>query len=231
MSQRFFIETAAFVGEVQLDGPEAHHIGHVMRLQSGEQITLFCGDGFESYARILQVQKKSVLCEVLERVEVNRETGYHLHLAVAFPRGDRGDFLLEKMVELGVSELTPLSTERSVVKAETWKPDKFHRAVIEASKQCGRNILMKVNPPIRWSEFLQLPSAFPKRIAHVGAASLTRWEGNALYAVGPEGGFSEKEVQLAIEHGWESISLGKTILRVETAALAIASRVSGNPFA
>ncbi len=224
---RFFIDEAPSLGEYLLEGPEAHHIGHVMRLQVGEVITLFCGDGFEHSAKILEVTKRAVRCEILESVRVNRERGYHLHLAVALPRGDRADFLIEKLVELGVAEFTPLSTERSVVKPETWKAEKFRRAVIEASKQCRRNVLMKVNTPIRWADFLKQPFSIPKFIAHVPEGiepPSTEWIGNALYAVGPEGGFATQEVEAALQNGWQAVSLGATILRVETAAIAIAAR-------
>lgn len=214
------------LGEYLIDGPEAHHLAHVLRLQVGESITLFSGDGYEHLAHILEVSKRTVRCQIVRSQLVNRERPYSLHLAVAMPKGDRGDFLIEKLVELGVAEFTPLITERSVVKPESWKGEKFRRAVIEASKQCRRNLLMKVHSPARWNEWVQTHFSVPKFVAHVVSEGMSRPPqlGNAIYAVGPEGGFSDKEIAAALQQGWQTVSLGPTILRVETAALAIAAQ-------
>ncbi|MCX7664215.1 MAG: 16S rRNA (uracil(1498)-N(3))-methyltransferase [Gemmataceae bacterium] len=223
---RFFVETPPTLGEYVIDGPEAHHLGHVLRLQVGESITLFSGDGYEHFAHILEVNKRTVRCQIVRSQLVNRERPYSLHLAVAMPKGDRGDFLIEKLVELGVAEFTPLITERSVVKPESCKAEKFRRAVIEASKQCRRNILMKVHPPARWHDWVQTNFSVPKFVAHVSSEGMPPPPrlGNAVYAVGPEGGFSDKEIAAALQQGWQALSLGPTILRVETAALAIAAQ-------
>jgi 16S rRNA (uracil1498-N3)-methyltransferase len=148
--------------------------------------------------------------------------GFPLHVASALPKGDRGDFLIEKLTELGATDFTPLVTERGVVKADESKADKLRRAVIEASKQCGRNVLMRVHAPARWADWCPRQSGL-RLIAHPGGAARGFRPGTgATVAIGPEGGFTEQEVELALANGWERVSLGPRILRVETAALAAA---------
>src|SRR5206468_1292162 len=120
-----------------------------------------------------------------------RELGFTLHIASALPKGDRGDFLIEKLTELGVTDFTPILTERSVVKADAAKAEKLRRAVIEASKQCGRNVLMRVHPPARWAEWCVRQTG-RRLIAHpLGERGITS-PGDAIVAVGPEGGFTEE---------------------------------------
>ncbi|MBO0700480.1 MAG: RNA methyltransferase, partial [Zavarzinella sp.] len=140
----------------------------------------------------------------------------------ALPKGDRGDFLIEKLTELGVTDFTPLVTERAVVKADDAKADKLRRAVIEASKQCGRNVLMRVHAPAEWSgwsarqtgrRFIANPAGGPVPGSLVDGVTV---------AIGPEGGFTRPELEAAVRTGWELLSLGPRILRVETAAVAVA---------
>src|SRR5262245_41300859 len=131
-------------------GPEAHHLAAVRRFTTGDVVTLFNGDGRECPARVVDVGKKHVMLHVTGVESPNRELGFPLHVASALPKGDRGDILIEKLTELGVTEFTPLITERGVVKSSAAKVDKLRRSVIEASKQCGRNVMMQVHPPAAW---------------------------------------------------------------------------------
>ena len=94
-------------------------------------------------------------CDVTGVATPDRELGFLLHVASALPKGDRGDFLIEKLTELGATDFTPLLTERGVVRADEAKADKLRRAVIEASKQCGRNVLLRVHPPARWLDWVR----------------------------------------------------------------------------
>jgi 16S rRNA (uracil1498-N3)-methyltransferase len=168
---------------------------------------------------------------VHDRSTPQRELGFELVVAAPIPKGDRAQFLIEKLTELGVTRFFPLRTTRSIINPRESKLERFERYVIEASKQCGRNVLMAIEPLAEWSEFCQrsdLPAE--RRLAHVGAtrAPVTT-TGDVVCAVGPEGGFTDIEVQSALDHGWQLVELGPRILRIETAALVIAALARFTP--
>jgi 16S rRNA (uracil1498-N3)-methyltransferase len=222
MADRFFTDQPLSPGEFVLDGAEAHHLAAVRRFEIGDAVTLFNGDGSEYPAEVLSAEKKQVVVMVRQRVEANRERPFPLVIASALPKGDRADFLVEKLVELGVAAFVPLVCERSVVVPKEFKFEKYRRAVVEASKQCGRNVLMEVRPPARFAEFVKMAVEGGKRILHttVTKADGPPSVGAITWLVGPEGGFTEAEVALALECGWHPASLGPRILRIETAAIA-----------
>jgi 16S rRNA (uracil1498-N3)-methyltransferase len=232
MSERFHVDADLSAGPFEITGPEAHHLATVCRLRPGDLLVLFNGRGEEYPARIGQVGKKSVVVEVLTVERPEREVGYRLEAAVPLPKGDRADFLIEKLTELGVTCFTPLQTARSVVHPRESKLDRLQRHVIEASKQCGRNVLMRIGELSRWSEFCRrqdLPGR--KVLAHLGRQALSQVlpQGagrDVVLAVGPEGGWSDEEVKLGQDAGWQVVSLGPRTLRVETAAVVLADRVA-----
>jgi 16S rRNA (uracil1498-N3)-methyltransferase len=224
VSDRFFYDGPLGPGDVDLEGPEAHHITSVRRFTAGESIILFNGDGLEYPATISAVGKKWVSLHITGIENPDRELGFKLHIACALPKGDRGDFLIEKLTELGTTDFTPLVTERSVVKPTDDKTDKLRRAVIEASKQCGRNVLMRIHPPAKWTEWCPQQSG-RRLLAHLSEkdSSYAPAREHVIVAIGPEGGFAEPEVEIALRSGWHVILLGPRTLRVETAAVAIAA--------
>jgi 16S rRNA (uracil1498-N3)-methyltransferase len=224
VSNRFYFDGPLGPGDVSLEGPEAHHLASVRRFVVGDRVTLFSGDGFEYPADVMEIGKKRVLLHVVAVERPARELASSLHVACAMPKGDRGDFLIEKLTELGVTEFTPLMTERAIVKIDRDKTEKLRRAVIEASKQCGRNVLMRVNPPAQWLDWCALQSG-ARYLAHpiAGAGELAVDAEGVTVAIGAEGGFSPNEVNTAIKAGWAPLALGSRILRVETAAIAVAS--------
>ena len=225
MADRFYTDQPLSPGEFVLDGPEAHHLAAVRRFEAGDTITLFNGDGCDYPAEVLSAGKKQVSVMIRERLDADRELLFPLVIASALPKGDRADFLLEKLVELGVSTFVPLICERSVVVPKEFKREKYQRAVIEASKQCGRNMLMEVRPPIKFAEFVKESLDGEKRVLHTNDSKADRLQsvGPRVWLVGPEGGFSESEMKLALEHGWHPTSLGPRIFRIETAAIAAAA--------
>ncbi len=164
-------------------------------------------------------------------------------LAVSLPKGDRQRWLVEKAVELGVARLVPVVSSRSVAQPSEKAVERLRRAVVEASKQCGRNRLMEIDPARRWADVVRdTPPAAARWIAHPAVRSPMgtapkgpstvfseidlKGSDPVFLAVGPEGGFTEEEVALAVEHGWRPIDLGPRILRIETAALALAALVA-----
>ena len=232
MSDRFFSTVPITDDVAALSGPEAHHLARVMRAQVGELVTLFDDSGQEFSARIRSIGKRDIELEVLERRAVNRESLVNLTLAVALPKGERQRWLIEKAVELGVAELVPLETERGVAQPSEGALDRLRRGVIEASKQCGRNRLMKIGSAQSCRAFFAAPSGNGLRfLAHPGGAALrSAWPGavdfsgaTVLAAVGPEGGFTDEEIGIAVAGGWTLVDLGPRILRVETAAIALAA--------
>jgi 16S rRNA (uracil1498-N3)-methyltransferase len=228
MAERFYVNCVLQPGTVRLQGAEAHHLAVVCRLRAGDAVCLFNGDGHQYPARIESVNRRDVSLGVIAIESPSRELPYRLEVAAPLPRGDRAQFLLEKLTELGVTSFTPLQTARSVVHPRETKLDKLQRHVIEASKQCGRNVLLQVRPMLEWSAFCggaELPSR--RVLGHPGGASKRGDAENApgrdtVVAVGPEGGFTEEEIVLAQTAGWRLLDLGPRILRVETAAIALA---------
>jgi len=225
MAERFYLNCPLTPGTVELDGAEAHHLATVCRLRPGDAVCLFNGDGHEYLAAITHVERRRVLLEVHAAETPNRERGFRLEVAAPLPRGDRAQFLVEKLTELGATCFVPLKTARSVVNPGEARRDKLQRYVIEASKQCGRNVLMEVQAPAEWQEYCRRETLPPRKVlAHPGAAEGWTREATAVAAaVGPEGGFTEDEVEAARQAGWALAGLGPRILRIETAALALAT--------
>src|SRR5205823_5168547 len=139
-------------GPVTLAGPEAHHLAVVCRIRPGDRVYLFNGDGRQYLAAVAEASKRSVRLDIEAVEEPARELGFRLEVAAPLPKGDRGQFLIEKLTELGVIDFVPLRTARSIVHPRDI--DKLRRHVIEASKQCGRNVLMRVLPVREWKEHI-----------------------------------------------------------------------------
>jgi 16S rRNA (uracil1498-N3)-methyltransferase len=232
MSDRYFVETPITSDRATLAGPEAHHLIHVMRVKCGSRVVLFDGSGAEFTAVVETVGRSDLKLNILARAEIDRELPLVITLGVALPKGDRQKWLVEKAVELGVAKLTPLKTDRAVAQPVEQALDRLKRAVVEASKQCGRNRLMKIERPQSWNGFVEETAAEPCRLLahpqgfHHGADPLPLAEPpkNVFMAIGPEGGFTPDEVAQAVASGWHTIDLGRRILRIETAALLLVAR-------
>ncbi len=225
-----------------LAGPEAHHLIHVMRAAPGAEVTLFDGSGFEFSATVEKVGRTEVELAVLGREEIDRELPLELTLAVALPKGDRQKWLVEKAVELGVSRIVPLRTDRSVALPVQKALARLQRTVVEASKQCGRNRLLEITDPRTWPNLVERngdvacrlvahPSHRSEAAEPLPIRSVLPPDGlpdAVLLAIGPEGGFSPEEIALATTAGWTCVDLGPRILRIETAALMLAALVAGS---
>ena len=228
MADRYFVEPPIVGDRATLVDSEAHHLLHVMRAKPGLEVVLFDGLGAEFPARVERLSRAAVELAILDRQEIDRELPFHLTLGVALPKGDRQKWLVEKLVELGVTRLVPLATERGVAQPAAGSLARLRRGVIEASKQCGRNRLMQVAEPLSWSDFISSDDEMAtKLIAHPGAESeslaAVELHDAVSIAIGPEGGFTDQEVALARTTGWRPVQLGPRILRVETAAVAAAA--------
>lgn len=227
MSQRFFVEPPITGQQATLAGSEAQHLAKVMRARVGDEVMLFDGSGSEFVARVESIGRHEVELVIVRQEIVDRESKHRVTLGVALPKGERQAWLVEKAVELGVAAMTPLITERGVAQPNEATLSRLRRNVIEASKQCGRNRLMEVNTPEPLEQFVQHTASL-RWLAHPGSESQppsATWH-DGLVAIGPEGGFTDHEVKAASDAGWQIVGLGPRILRVETAALALAARLT-----
>lgn len=238
MSDRFYLDpgVSKLDGDLAvLGGDEAHHFSRVMRGKVGDTITLFDGIGLSRHGTVEAVSKNTVSVRILETLQDTIESPLRLTVATALPKGDRQRFLVEKLAELGVARLVPLRLERSVARADEKTTAKFRRYVIEAAKQCGRNVLMEVAEEMSLAETNTLfGDEFSKLILHpvslgeVGQTTPKKFLAAGMpekivMLAGPEGSFMDREVDDALRFGFKPIELGKRILRTETACIAAAS--------
>ena len=215
-----------------LDDFGANHVAKVLRLKPGALIRVFDGHGHEFEATLTAVGKKTTV-ELTSELTRNVESPITLELLQVISRGDRMDFTIQKAVELGISRIVPLSSERCGVKLDperaVKKIESFQNIAIAACEQCGRNVQPVVRPAtslesaLRSTEsdvrLLLAPNALLAKGETLGSNRLPR---SAAVAVGPEGGFTPQEEETAQSLGWTSALLGPRVLRTETAGLAAA---------
>ncbi|KTD42745.1 16S rRNA (uracil(1498)-N(3))-methyltransferase [Legionella parisiensis] len=213
--------------------PEAsQHVGVVLRMQVGEHITLFCGDDREFDATIKVVKKRQITVVIGAIKDVSRESPLAIHLAQAISKGERMEFVMQKAVELGVASITPIITERCVVRLDkermTKKLLQWQAIVIAACEQSGRNTVPTVHPFVMLEHYVgEVQATQLKLILHPGEdknwKDYTIGPSEVALLIGPEGGLSDNEIQCARQHGFQPLSLGPRILRTETAAITALS--------
>lgn len=218
---------------VTLDGAEAHHLARVLRAEPGEQVELFDGHGGAAEAEVIEVAKRSVLLRLISPVNSTPRQSPEVVLAVASPKGERLAWMIEKVTELGVDRLIPLQTARSVVIPGDQKLHKLEQTVIAACKQSGRNRLLRIDEPCpltRLADRIDPEKCLLLIGNRSGQPIITAFndEGcirlDAVIAViGPEGGLTAEEESLLTAWGARSVCLSRQILRVETAAIAMAA--------
>lgn len=233
---RFFHPQLPLQGEVALEDSEARHASNVLRLACGADVILFDGCGGEAQASVIALDKRRVTVAIISRTDCNRELARPLELLVALPKGDRQKTLVDGLVQLGVTRLTPLVSQRGVAQPTASALERLQRSVVESSKQCGRNHLMAISPPQTIPQAIAASHRTQKNelccIAHPYGTRQSlreladRQAGQAVgarIAVGPEGGFSEAEFEQWSQADWAAIDLGPRILRIEMAALQLAA--------
>jgi 16S rRNA (uracil1498-N3)-methyltransferase len=228
MSERFFLSMPPRDGRAVLVGDEARHLARVMRCTVGDEVVVFDGSGTSWRARVASIGRDEVGLDLGEAVTGPRPTRVPLTLAVALPKGERQKWLVEKLTELGVERLVPLSTTRGVAEATPAAVERLSRGVIEACKQCGRDALMQVGGPKGVAEVVgDAGSGTVLLVADRDGVPLEEiaTAGKLVVAlVGPEGGFTAEELATVEAAGGRRVSLGPHVLRVETAAIALAAR-------
>ncbi|MEM1062029.1 MAG: RsmE family RNA methyltransferase [Planctomycetota bacterium] len=225
-SPRLFVpEGSAYEGrEAVLPPDEARHAATVLRAKAGDAVELFDGAGRRVAAELAEVGKRRVVVRAVGEPTETPAPDRPFTLAVAAPKGDRFRWLVEKATELGVDRLRLVTTERSVVEPGGGKLDKAAAAVIAACKQCGRDRLMPIEAALPFGRYV-VDEASDHRVIAVPTADepLSAAGGPTACLIGPEGGFTDAEVDTAVAAGWEPVSLGRHVLRVETAAVAAAA--------
>ena len=233
---RFFCPQPLLVGDtVSLPEAVAHH-AHVLRLQPGDQLTLFNGDGAEYLAELVAVEKRRASAAVRARVEHDVELPYALTLAQALPEASKMDWIVEKAVEMGVAAIQPLAAQRCVVRLSGERAERRQahwQGVIEAAaEQSGRNRLVRLAPVENFHQWIA-QTDLHKRIllSPRGGQSLAGWACHQppqalTLIVGPEGGLTAQEEDAAIAQGALALGMGARILRTETAGIAAAATLA-----
>ncbi len=216
---------------VELSPQAAQHVALVLRMSASEPLTLFNGKHETEYhATIVSSDRKSVIVEVLDAEQISRESPLNIELAQVISKGDRMEFAIQKAVELGVSSIQPLFSERCVVKLDEKrlrkKQQQWQAISIAACEQSGRCIVPEVKPAISFVEYLQKAEGQGVILnpeAQYSLKALNFSKQPLFILIGPEGGFSDDEVAQAKAAHVTSASLGPRVLRTETAALAALS--------
>lgn len=237
---RFFVPQLVADSEIELPEMEAHHVAKVLRLQTEDEIELFDGRGCRAPATLTLVSKSRAIAHIGKLVKTEAAREMSLSVAVSLPKGDRQKWLVEKLTELGVDGLIPLQTQRGVAQPTDNALQRLERVTLEACKQSRRDRLVEILQPATLREMTKLDKALEDRvllIAHPypakgseskgslqGSAALRtiNWpqkNGHIVLAIGPEGGFTDEEIEEAIAQGWKLWTFGDYILRVETAVI------------
>ncbi len=232
---RFYIPHIPANHETWINGKEAHHILHVKRAKKGSKITLFDGKGFEYLATITEVSHDKLKVLIEQSKAVNREAHVDITIAFSIPKGKHVAFLIQKCAELGIKTLIPLHCERSVVDIRdksAVKAEKWNKIAIEASKQSKRNFITRIEDVILFDDLIKTFHCYDLLlIACTGSHTKTlktvlgehQSAQRIVCLIGPEGGFTRTEIETAEKAGYMPVSIGPSILRIETAAIAISS--------
>ena len=226
-------ENLQIAATVKLSDNASIHATRVMRLNVGDALTLFCGDGFDYDCELISIKKSETLATVKSSQKIENESNLNITLLQGISAGDRMDIALQKAVELGIAKIIPIKTERSVVKLDEEKAKKrvehWQNIVIAACEQSGRAVIPQVEAPISLALWLAT-NATNKAIritldplADKKLTDLAKPTGEIQLLVGAEGGLSTNEIGFAAQHGFAGARLGKRILRTETAPLAAIS--------
>lgn len=240
---RFFIDQSAISGSTAtIKGAEAHHIYNVLRLIQGDKVFLFDGTGNIYTAELTKISKKLVQTKIIATEKQPPANLIPLHLGQALLKGKKMDFLIQKATELGIDTIRPyISDNCTVKKLNENKENRWNRIALEACKQCGRPMPPACHPTTDFDDILTTGNDFDLKLIF--------WEDencqslkkifttpiedirSAIFLVGPEGGFNDSEISRASSAGYQTVSLGKRILRAETAsitAMAILQYLLGN---
>lgn len=231
---RFYTNTPLNIGDtIQLSASAAAHATRALRLNLDDEVIIFNGDGHDYGCTITSIEKNTVFVRVNQSQQLNNESPLKITLIQAISSGDRMDFTIQKAVELGVTLIQPITSQRSVVKLSTERAEKrtqhWQNIAISACEQSGRAVVPNVLAPLSFSQyFAKNTKKEDESILKITLAptatkdlkSLPETSYHIQLLIGAEGGLSDDEILLSQRNGFEAITLGKRILRTETAGLA-----------
>lgn len=214
----------------KIQGDDVKHIYKVLRLQKGEKVVINDLEGTEYLGEMLEVNKTEAVVKIIEKLDINNESSLKIHLFQGMPKAAKMDLIVQKGVELGIREITPIITNRVDVKhkGEFKKLDRLNKIALEASKQSKRTIIPRVLEPLEWSDFIgkikymdlvvvpyenQNGYGIKNMISDINNKQIS----NIAVVIGPEGGFEEKEIEELKSIESYIVTLGPRILRTETA--------------
>ena len=225
---RLFIETTLSPNAlISLDEKASHYLNKVLRLKANAPLIVFNGNGNQYNATIEAIEKKTVTIRTKDCDNINNESPLSIHLGIAISKGDRMDWVMQKATELGVTAITPLTSERTEVKLKGERLEKklqhWRQIAISACEQCGRNRIPTINTLSIADDWINTVAAERKLVLHhrtEQAIDTTLNIASSALLIGPEGGLSEREINAAEQQGFEALRLGPRVLRTETAPLA-----------
>lgn len=224
---RIFTQQPLEAGSIDLEPEPSRHIARALRMQAGDDLILFNGQGGDYAATIVAVNKKSVQVTIKAHHAMESESPLQIHLGIALSRGERFDWAVQKATELGVHAISPLFTERTGVKLGQDRAHKklrhWQQIAVSACEQCGRNRLPAIAPPQAMVTWLQQARSELKVMLHTSVEKTLLTQGAVTsidLLTGPEGGFSDAEVNAAQSAGFMPLQLGPRVLRTETAPVA-----------
>lgn len=229
---RFYTNNPLALGaSIQLSESAAAHATRALRLNVGDSAVVFNGDGFDYDCELTSIKKNEVIAKITAAKQIANESPLRITLLQAISSGDRMDYTIQKAVELGVTHIQPITSQRSVVKLSAERAEKrtehWQNVAISACEQSGRAIVPQLVAPLSLQHWLAAnPQANTTRLLlnPVGAlrlAEISQPKDEIQLLIGAEGGLAEFEIDLACSHGFQSVALGPRILRTETAALTI----------
>lgn len=233
----FFVPEAGDGPVISITGPDVNHIKNVLRMKPGEAIVISNGADRDFYCRILEIRSDEVLAEVQPETVEESELPASLVLYQGLPKSDKMELIIQKAVELGAARIVPVAMKRSVVKLDEKKQKsripRWQAIAESAAKQSGRRVIPAVSPVMSYAEALREAESMDQILVPYENARGMRATKEALAAlrpgqtvgifIGPEGGFDPSEIEAAEQAGAQTISLGRRILRTETAGLTLLS--------
>lgn len=213
--------------EVELDDRARQYVLQVLRFKSGAKLIIFNGEGSEYSATLAVAEKRRATILVGESHQPERESPLSVHLGLGISKGERMDYAIQKAVELGVSQITPLFSQHCVIKLDEKRiQNRLHHwqgVIISASEQCGRNLLAQLHPPIDFQQWIAANNTEINLIlapeANQALSHIQPTPQQLRLAIGPEGGYSKEEIKQACAQNFTAIALGPRILRTETAVV------------
>lgn len=239
---RFYVSQVRLNPDSQVvltDSREIHHIKNVLRLKTGQTISLFNENGEEARADIVAIHPDEITVKIVQALPVKAKKSCQVTLACAIPKKAKFEYIIEKATELGVDAIVPLITQRTEVRLNEnqarHKQSRYEKIAINAAKQCQRNLLPVVFPPCALTTFLDqkkgeatliIPCLFGQRTHITDIFKPDTMPRHIIVLIGPEGDFTPEEVERACSCGAIPVSLGETVLKVDTAAIAVLAHLN-----